>query len=140
MESHEDKPFLVLELVEGDALAERLRRGAVGVEESLKLALQIAEALEAAHENGSEIYYVGFAPNGGIPTMYEVGIQLSPSFGSGRPRPLFTMNNSLLITDINVTRYDVHPDDGRNRCHLSSGGHKSPDRQRPADQHRPKLV
>ncbi len=44
--------FLVLELVEGDTLAERLKHGAIPVEESLKLALQIAEALEAAHENG----------------------------------------------------------------------------------------
>ncbi len=45
--------FLVLELVEGDTLADRLKHGAIPVEESLKLALQIAEALEAAHEIGS---------------------------------------------------------------------------------------
>ncbi len=44
--------FLVLELVEGDTLADRLKRGAIPVEESLKLALQIAEAFEAAHEKG----------------------------------------------------------------------------------------
>ena len=44
--------FLVLELVEGDTLADRLKRGAIQVEESLKLALQVAEALEAAHEKG----------------------------------------------------------------------------------------
>ena len=44
--------FLVLELVEGDALADRIKRGAIPVEESLQLALQIAEALEAAHEKG----------------------------------------------------------------------------------------
>ena len=42
----------MLELVEGDTLAERLKHGAIPVEESLKLALQIAEALEAAHEKG----------------------------------------------------------------------------------------
>ena len=44
--------FLVLELVEGNTLADRLKLGAIPVEESLKLALQIAEALEAAHEKG----------------------------------------------------------------------------------------
>jgi serine/threonine-protein kinase len=44
--------FLVLELVEGDTLSDRLQRGAIPVEETLKLALQIAEALEAAHEKG----------------------------------------------------------------------------------------
>ncbi len=42
--------FLVLELVEGDTLADQLKRGAIPAEESLILALQIAEALEAAHE------------------------------------------------------------------------------------------
>ena len=52
LEEHEGTRFLVLELVEGDTLADRLKRGAIPVEESLKLALQIAEALEAAHEKG----------------------------------------------------------------------------------------
>ena len=44
--------FIVLELVEGETLADRIKAGPVPVEESLKLALQIAEALEAAHEKG----------------------------------------------------------------------------------------
>jgi serine/threonine protein kinase len=44
--------FLVLELVEGDTLADQIKRAPIPVEESLKLALQIAEALEAAHEKG----------------------------------------------------------------------------------------
>jgi serine/threonine-protein kinase len=44
--------FLVMELVAGETLAERIKRGAIAVEEALKLALQIAEALEAAHEKG----------------------------------------------------------------------------------------
>ncbi len=52
LEQSEGKNFLVLELVEGETLAERLKRGPIPVEESLKLALQIAEALEAAHEKG----------------------------------------------------------------------------------------
>ena len=44
--------FLVLELDEGDTLADRMKNGAIPVEESLKLASQISEALEAAHEKG----------------------------------------------------------------------------------------
>src|SRR5262249_9054538 len=44
--------FLVLELVEGETLAERIQRGPIPVEEALELALHIAEALEAAHEKG----------------------------------------------------------------------------------------
>jgi serine/threonine protein kinase len=45
-------PFLVLELVAGDTLAERLAAGAIPIGESLRTAGQIAEALEAAHEKG----------------------------------------------------------------------------------------
>jgi len=44
--------FLVMELVEGNTLDERIKSGSIPVEETLKLALQIAEALEAAHEKG----------------------------------------------------------------------------------------
>jgi serine/threonine protein kinase/Tol biopolymer transport system component len=44
--------FLVLELVEGQTLADRIKAAPIPIEESLKLALQIAEALEAAHEKG----------------------------------------------------------------------------------------
>src|SRR5512139_1311487 len=44
--------FLVLELAEGPTLADRIKAGPIPVEESLKLSLQIAEALEAAHEKG----------------------------------------------------------------------------------------
>src|ERR1700686_4056762 len=43
---------LVLELVEGQTLAERLQAGALPVSETLTIARQIAEALEAAHEKG----------------------------------------------------------------------------------------
>ena len=43
---------LVLELVEGATLAERLATGPLSVHEALDLARQIAEALEAAHEKG----------------------------------------------------------------------------------------
>ena len=42
--------FLILELVEGATLADRIKTGPILVEEALKLALQIAEALEASHE------------------------------------------------------------------------------------------
>ncbi len=52
LEVSEGTNFLVLELVEGETLADRIKTGPVPVEESLKLALQIAEALEAAHEKG----------------------------------------------------------------------------------------
>ena len=43
---------LVMELVEGDDLAQRIARGPVPLDEVLPIARQIAEALEAAHEQG----------------------------------------------------------------------------------------
>jgi hypothetical protein len=46
------KRFLVLELVEGETLAQRIHREALPVEEALEVCRQIAEGLEAAHEKG----------------------------------------------------------------------------------------
>jgi serine/threonine protein kinase len=43
---------LVLELVEGPTLADRIARGRLAVDEALAVARQLADALEAAHEQG----------------------------------------------------------------------------------------
>ena len=43
---------LVMELVEGEDLSERIARGAIPLDEALPVAKQIADALEAAHERG----------------------------------------------------------------------------------------
>jgi serine/threonine-protein kinase len=43
---------LVMELVEGPTLSDRIRQGAIPLEEALPIAKQIAEALEYAHERG----------------------------------------------------------------------------------------
>ncbi|HMG17808.1 MAG TPA: protein kinase, partial [Gemmatimonadales bacterium] len=43
---------LVMELVEGPTLADRIAQGAIPIDEALPIARQIAEALEAAHEQG----------------------------------------------------------------------------------------
>jgi serine/threonine-protein kinase len=44
--------FVVMEMVEGEDLAQRLSRGPLPVEETLAAAVQLAEALEVAHEQG----------------------------------------------------------------------------------------
>jgi Tol biopolymer transport system component len=45
-------PALVMELVEGPTLADRIAKGSIPLDEALPIAKQIAEALEAAHEQG----------------------------------------------------------------------------------------
>jgi len=52
LEEAEKKTFLVLELVEGDTLAQRLKTESMAVEEALDIGRQIAEGLEAAHASG----------------------------------------------------------------------------------------
>src|SRR5690349_12522964 len=44
--------YLVMELVEGQTLVDRVKGGALPLEEALAIARQIADALEAAHEKG----------------------------------------------------------------------------------------
>ena len=50
MEQSGSTHFLVLELVEGETLAERIARGPIPLTDALAIASKIAEALEAAHE------------------------------------------------------------------------------------------
>ena len=52
LEEHAGVRYLVLELVDGDTLAARLAAGPISVRPALEIALQIADALEAAHERG----------------------------------------------------------------------------------------
>ena len=52
LEEHEGQRVLVMELAEGETLAERMQRGRLAVDEALEIALQVAAGLEAAHELG----------------------------------------------------------------------------------------
>jgi serine/threonine protein kinase len=47
-----EERFLVMELVEGQSLAQRLREGPLSIAEAVRLAGEVAEALRAAHERG----------------------------------------------------------------------------------------
>jgi serine/threonine protein kinase/Tfp pilus assembly protein PilF len=52
LEEASGTPYLVLELVEGETLAQRLTRGSLSTRETLEVGEQIAAAIEAAHEGG----------------------------------------------------------------------------------------
>jgi len=52
LEEAEGRKLLVMQLAEGETLAERITRGPIPVDEAIPIALQIAEALETAHEKG----------------------------------------------------------------------------------------
>ena len=52
LEDVQGRQALILELVEGPTLADRIAQGALPLDEALTIARQIAEALEAAHEQG----------------------------------------------------------------------------------------
>jgi serine/threonine-protein kinase len=52
LEESDGVQFIVLELVDGETLSDRIARGPIPVDEALPLFKQIAEALEAAHEKG----------------------------------------------------------------------------------------
>jgi len=50
LEESSKTQFIIMELVEGDTLQERLKRGPIPIDETLSTAKEVAEALEAAHE------------------------------------------------------------------------------------------
>ena len=52
LEEHDAQQFLVMELVEGETLAERIAKGLLPIDEAIPLFVHIADGLEAAHDKG----------------------------------------------------------------------------------------
>ena len=99
---------LVMELVEGEDLSQRIARGPVPMDEALPIARQIAEALEAAHEQG--IVHRDLKPANiklradGIAKVLDFGLAkaLEPGAGSGDAAPS-NPENSPTITSPAMT-------------------------------------
>src|SRR5207253_3647350 len=80
---------LVMELVDGETLAERIARGPLAIDEALAVARQIAEALEAAHERGIihrdlKPANIKVTPDGTVKVLDFGLAKLAESAGSGR--------------------------------------------------------
>lgn len=52
IENHDDQNFIVMELLEGESLADRIRRGPLDIDSLLTFSVQIVDALESAHSKG----------------------------------------------------------------------------------------
>ena len=52
IEQHESQHFIVMELLDGESLGDRIRRGPIDIETVLTLGVQLADALESAHSKG----------------------------------------------------------------------------------------
>ena len=80
---------LVMELVEGRTLGDRMARGAIPIHETLHIGRQIAEALEAAHDQGIvhrdlKPANVKIRPDGTVKVL-DFGLAKALDQGSGRP-------------------------------------------------------
>ena len=78
---------LVMELVEGEDLSQRIARGPIPIDEALPIAKQIAEALEAAHEQGiihRDLKPANIKVRAG---RHREGARLRAGQGDGRLRP-----------------------------------------------------
>jgi hypothetical protein len=85
LEDSNATPFLVLELVEGENLAQRLERGPIPADDALEIAKQVAEALEEAHEKG--IVHRDLKPVGGRTSTFVLSTSSTPGRFPGPKAP-----------------------------------------------------
>src|SRR5262247_4627521 len=103
---------LVMELVEGEDLSQRIARGPIPIDEALPIARQIAEALEAAHEQGIihrdlKPANIKIRPDGTVKVLdFGLAKLAEPSAATGTaPSPLSlspTITSPALMTGIGV--------------------------------------
>jgi serine/threonine-protein kinase len=102
LEDAQGRQALVLELVEGPTLADRIAQGALPLEDALPIARQIADALEAAHEQGIvhrdlKPANIKLRPDGTVKVLdFGLAKALSRNEASGMSRPDVTASPTLL--------------------------------------------
>ena len=118
---------LVMELVEGPTLADRIAQGPIPVDEALPIAKQIAEALEAAHEQGIihrdlKPANIKVRPDG---TVKVLDFGLAKALRAGRSRQRCRRHASPTIT--------IARDDDRRRVILGTAAYMSPEQAKGRD-------
>jgi serine/threonine protein kinase len=116
LEEQDASRFLVLELVEGPTLHELLLAGPIGVERALRIALQIADALEAAHEKGVihrdlKPANVKIAPEDRVKVL-DFGLAKNAAAGAGAAGPTQTALRTEIGTVIGTPAY-MSPEQAR---------------------------
>jgi len=99
--------FLVMELLDGETLADRLQRGALPLPEALKIGIEIAEALDKAHRRG--IVHRDLKPanimltkNG--PKLMDFGLaKPSPAVSSGSSSPLTPSTPTMSVAALTAS-------------------------------------
>ena len=104
----EDPAALVMELVDGEDLAQRIARGAVPLDEALAIARQVAEALEAAHERGIvhrdlKPANVKVRPDGTVKVLdFGLATDAGRSFSAGDLANSPTFTSPAMLTNMGV--------------------------------------
>ena len=102
---------LVMELVEGDDLSQRVARGAIPVDEALPIAKQIADALEAAHQQGIihrdlKPANIKLRPDGTVKVLdFGLAKALAPEQAPASPTPMSqspTITSPAMLTGLGI--------------------------------------
>jgi serine/threonine protein kinase len=110
LEDGDGTTALVLELVEGETLADRLVRGPIDADDARLIAQQIADALEAAHEHGIihrdfKPANIKLAPNGKVKVLDFGLAKLSEQSGAAHPSAQSmspTITSPVMMTNVGM--------------------------------------
>ena len=127
LEQANGEQFIVMELVDGETLADRIARGPIPLDDTLPIARQIAEALEAAHEQGIihrdlKPANIKLRPDGAVKVLDFGLAKALAGDGTHAPVPLAnspTITSSVAATGIGIllgTAPYMSPEQARGRA------------------------
>jgi Tol biopolymer transport system component len=120
LEQTDGQSAIVMELVEGPTLADRIEQGPVPADEALGIAMQIAEALEAAHERGIvhrdlKPANIKLRPDGAIKVLdFGIAKAVSPELDQSGASPIMTTPATQLGVILGTAAY-MSPEQARGK-------------------------